>query len=175
MSGHRNSAFEAGKKLRDIPIEFVSAGLLEGTIKERKPLSVHELGSESDDESVAPSSSLSVSPPDTTKAMAQMTIRSPSPAASEVSSECSDQVVFRGRGNTSVPLSTTTSRVESPLPEKQAVAIGETVNNVIEKANARAQSIAAQVAGSASIPVADVHVQPKVNVSVRVKGIVRNQ
>lgn len=157
-----------------MPVEFVSAGLLEGTIKEPKSLSTHELGSESDDESVAPSSS-SVSPPDTTRAMAQMAIRSPSPAVSEAPSECSDQVVFRGRGTTSAPLSTTTtSRVESPLPEKQAVAANEVLDKVIEEANTRAQSIAARVAESASISAEDVHVHPKVSVSVRVKGIVQN-
>ncbi|KAF9701593.1 hypothetical protein EKO04_000561 [Ascochyta lentis] len=169
VSGHRKSAFEAGKKLRNMPVQFVSAGLLEGTLKQRDQVSAPDSASASGDESVAPSTPSSAPPPDNTRAMAQMAIRSPSPAASEASSESSDEVLFRGRGNASAPLSTTTSRVESPLPQKQAVAVAEAVNNAVDEANAKAQSVAAQVAESASLPVDDVHVQPKINVSIRVK------
>lgn len=166
--GHRKNAFESGKKLRDMPVQFVSAGLLEGTIKEREQVNA-ESGSESDDESVAPSTSSSTSPPDNTNAMAQMAIRSPSPALSEASSGSSDEVIFQGRGNTSAPLSTTTSRVETPLPQKQVAAVAEAVNDAVEETKKKAEAVAAQVAESTSIPV---EVQPKLNVSIRVKGMV---
>jgi hypothetical protein len=172
--GHRKNAFEAGKKLRNMPVEFVSAGLLEGTLKERddKVNASDDSGSESNGESVAPSTSSSVLPPDNnTRAMAQMAIRSPSPALSDASGSSSDEVVFQGRANTSAPLSTTASRVESPLPQKQAVAVAEAVTAAVEEANAKAEAVAEQVAESASLPVEHVHVKPKVNVSIRVKGM----
>ncbi|KAH3992907.1 protein SQS1 [Parastagonospora nodorum] len=94
MSNHRTAAFETGKKLRQMPIQFVSAGHLEGTIK--KDLLPAELAvSESDNDSPAPSSPSSTQ--ENTDAMAHMAIRSPSPAASDTSSS-SDEVVFKGRG-----------------------------------------------------------------------------
>ncbi|KAF3047439.1 hypothetical protein E8E12_006504 [Didymella heteroderae] len=171
--GHRKNAFEAGKKLRNMPVEFVSAGLLQGTLKEPEKVNATDdsgSGSESNGESVAPSTSSSALPPDNnTRAMAQMAIRSPSPALSEASSGSSDEVVFQGRANTSAPLSTTASRVESPLPQKQAVAVAKAVTAAVEKANEKAEAVAEQVAESASLPVEDVQVKPKVNVSIRVK------
>lgn len=174
--GHRKNAFEAGKKLRNMPVEFVSAGMLEGTIKDKEKqevkAAVPDSGSESDGESIAPSTSSSMSPPDNTRAMAQMAIRSPSPALSEASSGSSDEVIFQGRGNSSAPLSMSTSRVESPLPQKQVNAVAEAVNNAVHVANAKVEAVAAQVAASASVPVEDVQVQPNINVSIRVKGIV---
>ncbi|KAH7394101.1 hypothetical protein DE146DRAFT_679373 [Phaeosphaeria sp. MPI-PUGE-AT-0046c] len=93
-SSHRSAAFDSGKKLRHLPIHFVSAGHLEGTIKEQLPL-VESAEPESDDNSPAPSSLSSTQ--DNTDAMAHMAIRSPSPAASDASSS-SDEVVFQGRG-----------------------------------------------------------------------------
>jgi hypothetical protein len=93
VSSHRTTAFEAGKKLRHLPIEFVSAGHLEGTLKEHLPSA--ESASESEDNSPAPSSPSSTQ--ENTDAMAHMAIRSPSPAVSDVSSS-SDEVVFQGRG-----------------------------------------------------------------------------
>jgi len=77
-----------------MPIHFVSAGQLEGTIKER-PLPAEPAGSESESESAPPSSPSSTQ--ENTDAMAHMAIRSPSPAASDASSS-SDEVVFQGRG-----------------------------------------------------------------------------
>lgn len=151
-----------------MPVQFVSAGLLEGTIKEREQVNA-ESGSESDDESIAPSTSSSLSPPDNTTAMARMAIRSPSPAPSEASSSSGDEVVFQGRGNTSAPLSTTQSRVESPLPQKQAAAVAEAVTHAVEETKEKAEAVASQVAGSTSLPV---EVRPKVNISIRVKGTV---
>lgn len=157
-----------------MPVHFVSAGLLEGTIKDREQekekLSGPDSASDSDTDSVAPSTSSSASPPDNTRAMAHMAIRSPSPALSEVSSGSSDEVVFHGRGNTSAPLSTTASRVESPLPQKPPVAVAEAVNHAVQEATAKAQAVAAQVAESASLPAEHVQVQPKLNVSIRIKG-----
>ncbi|UPX19485.1 squalene synthetase-like protein [Ascochyta rabiei] len=176
VSGHRKSAFEAGKKLRNMPVQFVSAGLLQGTLEEPEPepVSADDSASADDDETPAPSPSSSAPPPDNTRAMAHMVIRSPSPAVSHASSESSDEVLFRGRGNTSAPLSTATSRVESPLPQKQAVAVPVAVaaarDTAVKGANANAQSVAARVAESTSRLVEDVHVQPKINVSIRVKN-----
>lgn len=94
MSNHRTAAFETGKKLRQMPIQFVSAGHLEGTIK-KNLLPAEPAVSESDDDSPAPSSPSSTQ--ENADAMAHMAIRSPSPAASDTSSS-SDEVVFKGRG-----------------------------------------------------------------------------
>lgn len=173
--GHRKNAFEAGKKLRNMPVEFVSAGLLQGTLKEPEKVNAttatDDSGSESNDDSDAPSTSSSALPPDNNaRAMAQMAIRSPSPALSEASSGSSDEVVFQGRANTSAPLSTTASRVESPLPQKQVAAVAEAVNAAVEEASAKAEAVAEQVAESASLSAEAVQVKPKVNVSIRVKG-----
>ncbi|KAH7085553.1 hypothetical protein BKA63DRAFT_459137 [Paraphoma chrysanthemicola] len=107
-SNHRSAAFDASKKLRHLPVQFVSAGHLEGTIKETilrdRPAQV-----ESDNDSPAPSS-LSCSQ-DNAVAMAQMAIRSPSPTVSEASSS-SDEVVFQGRGQVGAlkPALVTTSK-----------------------------------------------------------------
>jgi len=101
-SGHRSTAFEAGKKLRHLPISFVSAGCLEGTITEKVAMPATpsppglNLGSPFDGN------------PD---ALAQMTIRSPSrsPSVSSVASSTSSEeiVVFRGRGHAGAPLNAT--------------------------------------------------------------------
>ncbi|KAL5121197.1 squalene synthetase-like protein, partial [Pleosporales sp. CAS-2024a] len=96
MSNHRSTAFDIAKKLRQMPIQFVSAGHLEGTIKEHLPC-MRPPGSASDDhddDSPLPSSPSSTQ--DNTDAMAHMAIRSPSPAHSDASSS-SDEVVFKGR------------------------------------------------------------------------------
>ncbi|KAF1946462.1 hypothetical protein EJ02DRAFT_234026 [Clathrospora elynae] len=100
MSQNRSAAFEAGKKLRHMPIHFISAGRLEGTIQQRLP-DAELAESESSAESLEPSSPSS-SAPDNTNAMAHMAIRSPSPAPSEASSSSADEVVFTGRGPPSV-------------------------------------------------------------------------
>jgi hypothetical protein len=93
MSKHRSSAFDAGKKLRHLKIEFVSAGCLEGTIKEMMP-ALPEETTEDHAESASPALD--------SNAMASMTIRSPSPAPS-TSSSSEDEIVFKGRGGTSAP------------------------------------------------------------------------
>ncbi|KAF1843811.1 uncharacterized protein K460DRAFT_342403 [Cucurbitaria berberidis CBS 394.84] len=126
MSNHRTAAFEAGKKLRHMPIHFVSAGRLEGTIKEPMPipaLDLAELGSEN--ESTTPSSPASTSShhttPDNTRAMAHMALRSPSPVASDTSSS-GDEVVFRGRGHTPAvhATQTTASPAQQPTTHEKA-------------------------------------------------------
>lgn len=95
MSNHRSSAFDSSKRLRHMPVAFVSAGRLEGTVKEK----------DSQLESSAVSTSPSVLPPPSrspvaTEALAQMTIRSPSPTPSATSSMSSEEiVVFRGRAH----------------------------------------------------------------------------
>jgi hypothetical protein len=93
QANHRTSAFETGKKLRHLPIEFVSAGHLEGTLKHQLP-PAEPAESGSADDSPAPSSPSSTQ--DNTAAMAHMAIRSPSPAVSDASTS-SDEVVFQGR------------------------------------------------------------------------------
>jgi hypothetical protein len=97
-----------------MPIQFVSAGHLEGTLKERIPdveLAQAE-ASDSSAESVAPSSPSST--PDTIEAMAHMAIRSPSPALSEASSSSADEVLFRGRGAQPVTPVATSSTTHAP-------------------------------------------------------------
>ncbi|OAF99807.1 uncharacterized protein CC84DRAFT_1191148 [Paraphaeosphaeria sporulosa] len=106
MSSHRSSAFDSTKKLRHMPIAFVSAGCLEGTVKEKPPPV---------DSTHGPASPSLPQSPVATVALAQMTIRSPSPALSAASSGASSEelIVFRGRGHT--PL----TQNESPsLPKK---------------------------------------------------------
>ncbi|KAJ4365749.1 squalene synthetase-like protein [Neocucurbitaria cava] len=111
MSNHRTAAFEAGKRLRHMPVQFISAGHLEGTIKGRMPV-VQAAEPESGSEPTAPSSPASAPPhrkaPDHTHAMAQMAIRSPSPAASDTSSSA-DEVLFRGRGQVAAASATETT------------------------------------------------------------------
>lgn len=70
-----------------MPITFVSAGCLQGTVEE-KP----EPEPKSEDQ-----------PNKATEALAQMSIRSPSPAPSASSSASGELVVFRGRGHNPLP------------------------------------------------------------------------
>ncbi|KAF2658142.1 hypothetical protein K491DRAFT_296702 [Lophiostoma macrostomum CBS 122681] len=83
-SNHRSSAFDSGKKLRFLKVDFVSAGLLEGTIPVKQ---------------TPPSPPSPADPSASLTAMANMAIRSPSPTPS-VSSSSEDEVVFQGRGST---------------------------------------------------------------------------
>ena len=80
-SSHRAGAFNYSRNLRHMPVEFVSAGLLAGTLPER--------------EKPSPPS------PVAADAFAQMRISSPSPAPSEASlssrASSEEQIVFRGR------------------------------------------------------------------------------
>jgi len=103
MASHPTAAFDAGKKLRHMPIRFVSAGCLQGTIEERPPAvkPASDSDSASASASIAASSSCSP-PPDNTAAMAHMALRSPSPTLSD-SSSSRDEVVFRGRGQEPLP------------------------------------------------------------------------
>jgi hypothetical protein len=102
-SGHRSTAFDAGKKLRHLPISFVSAGCLEGTIKDQVA------------EPVEPAPATSSAPDVNQDAFAHMTIRSPSRSlsvSSLVSSASSEEVVvFRGRGHAD-----TLVKATSPMP-----------------------------------------------------------
>ncbi|KAK3207294.1 hypothetical protein GRF29_103g455078 [Pseudopithomyces chartarum] len=95
MSSHRSPAFDSAKKLRHMPIAFVSAGCLEGTVKEKEP------ALEPSVPAPAPTAAFPPCSPVATEALAQMTIRSPSPAPSAASSASSEEViVFRGRIHT---------------------------------------------------------------------------
>ncbi|KAF2704347.1 hypothetical protein K504DRAFT_462904 [Pleomassaria siparia CBS 279.74] len=91
-SSHRSHAFEPGKQLRNLKIEFVSSGYLEGTIKQEKK----------EEETPVMES------PNNTPTMADLSIRSASPSPSN-SSSSEDEVVFRGRGTTSFTQASTTS------------------------------------------------------------------
>ncbi|KAG9192398.1 hypothetical protein G6011_11132 [Alternaria panax] len=99
VSSHRTAAFETGKKLRHMPIEFISAGHLESTLKKLDMPEVETAQAESDSSAESNTPSSPSSTPDNTTAMAHMAIRSPSPALSHVSSSSADEVLFRGRGN----------------------------------------------------------------------------
>jgi hypothetical protein len=44
MSVHRSSAYDSAKKLRHMPVAFVSAGCLEGTVKEKPSVVPTALG-----------------------------------------------------------------------------------------------------------------------------------
>jgi hypothetical protein len=127
-SSHRTTAFEAGKKLRHLPIQFVSAGHLEGTLQEH--LLSAESASESEDNSPAPSSPSSTH--ENTDAMAHMAIRSPSPAVSDVSSS-SDEVVFQGRGH--VPPNQHQPRA---IPIRTRASIAEPVTRAAAKVDIKA-------------------------------------
>ncbi|KAL5387034.1 hypothetical protein PMIN04_011504 [Paraphaeosphaeria minitans] len=121
MSSHRSSALDSTKKLRHMPIAFVSAGCLEGTVKEKPP---------SIEPTHGPASPSPPQSPVATAALAQMTIRSPSPApsaASDSSGASSEElIVFRGRGHT--PL----TRNDSPSLPTQAGTTSVVVSLTIE-------------------------------------------
>jgi hypothetical protein len=102
-SSNRSRAFASDTKLRYSKVEFVSAGLLEGTIKEKTPAAP-----------TSPTAPVSGSPVNVA-AMAKMTIRGPSPSPSISSSE--DEIVFRGRGTTPFSQATALSTaVTNPTP-----------------------------------------------------------
>ncbi|KAL6705260.1 squalene synthetase-like protein [Coniothyrium glycines] len=116
MSNHRTAAFEAGKKLRHMPVHFISAGHLEGTIKERKPAAGACHVESEEESSLPPSSPMSLQLADNTHAMAHMAIRSPSPASSQASSSA-DEVVFKGRAQISQQ-SPATAFAKTTMPER---------------------------------------------------------
>jgi hypothetical protein len=124
-----------------MPIQFVSAGHLEGTLKKRTPdiELAKAVESESSAESVAPSSPSSTTP-DNTQAMAHMALRSPSPALSAASSSSADEVLFRGRG--ALPPVTPVARPqESILVSTPQLTAASTADDTISAAEtARAQT-----------------------------------
>jgi hypothetical protein len=118
-----------------MPIQFVSAGHLEGTLKNRMPdveLAQAE-ESMSSAESVAPSSPSSTTP-ETTRAMAHMAIRSPSPALSEASSSSADEVLFRGRGAQPVATADITQAPKVTPAAKQPVSSEATTDRLPQQA-----------------------------------------
>ncbi|KAF2121719.1 hypothetical protein BDV96DRAFT_482547 [Lophiotrema nucula] len=104
LASHRSRAFDTGRKLRLERVEFVSAGLLEGTIKEKEPPREKQ---EADHNNAPSEESTTASP-----AMEKMAIRSPSPSLSSSSEEV---VLFRGRGGVSL----THSTEACPAPTKR--------------------------------------------------------
>lgn len=164
MSSHRTAAFEAGKKLRHMPIEFISAGHLEGTLKklDMPEVETAQVSSDSSAESITPSSPSST--PDNTTAMAHMAIRSPSPAPSEASSSSADEVLFRGRGNQSSTAPTATSSTQQaptatpatpatkPQPSENATARPSQPDSATEIPSVRTPELTAtSTAGHASV------------------------
>ncbi|KAF2685804.1 hypothetical protein K458DRAFT_300352 [Lentithecium fluviatile CBS 122367] len=115
-SGHRSTAFDAGKKLRRMPITFVSAGLLEGTIKEMAPKVV----------TPAPAS------PVNSDALAQMTIHSASRSPSLASSASSEEevVVFRGRNHTPLNATPAISSIFGPSASVAAATVASSSRNL---------------------------------------------
>jgi len=115
-SSHRTAAYEAGKNLRHMPIQFISAGHLEGTLKKVIP-AVEPAQAETPESSAESLTSPSpLSTPDNTDAMAHMAIRSPSPALSEASSSA-DEVLFRGRGNQAPVAPATATKQPTPTED----------------------------------------------------------
>lgn len=147
MSNHRTTAFEAGKKLRHIPIQFVSAGHLVGTINEHSCPNTTRCSTPS----CSPSSPASTH--DTTRAIGQMAIRSPSPAASNASSSA-DEVVFKGRGQSLLLPST---------PLKSAVAANG------PSASPRPAQVSASTDVQYSASMVKIEARPSGDVSIRIK------
>lgn len=106
-----------------MPIQFISAGHLEGTLKEPLP-PVEPAPPESESDSISASSPSSADSPSNTRAMAQMAIRSPSPAASDVSSSSGDEVVFMGRGkNMPPPPAVSTAAQTADIPATKVASV----------------------------------------------------
>ncbi|CAI6338939.1 unnamed protein product [Periconia digitata] len=129
-SNHRTTAFDSSKKLRNMPIAFVSAGFLEGTLEKK---------------SVPPleSKDRPVSPPDVnTQEMADMTIHSSSPSPSVASSSgasSEEVVVFKGRAQ---PQS-------APSIEQSADAPSDNTRPTNEHAKSTVTSLTVAMASSA--------------------------
>ncbi|KAH7138348.1 hypothetical protein B0J11DRAFT_500574 [Dendryphion nanum] len=133
MATHRSQAFDSEKRLRDRKVTFVSAGYLEGTIKENireDPFLVQEPYSPLP---TIPTSELDRNidtdmdhqPPEPANAMARMTIRSPCPAPSTSSlSSSEDEVIFCGRGVTTGASITTTTTKTTPGHQTNESATG---------------------------------------------------
>ncbi|KAF2641346.1 hypothetical protein P280DRAFT_468978 [Massarina eburnea CBS 473.64] len=122
-SNHRTAAFDSGKKLRHMPIAFVSAGLLQGTLEDKPAAPAAPA-----EPAMPPSPSLDAND------LAQMTIRSPSPSPSavSVSSDSSEEVVvFRGRGQPPLARASIEKRVEKS-PVKQVANSSEVATTAAE-------------------------------------------
>ena len=117
MSSHRSTAFDRDKKLRYSKVEFVSAGMLEGTVPGRRPP-----GTELARKASFCDKSPTCSDLPAAVAMAQMSIRSrtPSPAPSS-STSSEDEVVFRGRDTTPF----TQATAPSTTPTRVTASSGE--------------------------------------------------
>ncbi|KAF2257553.1 hypothetical protein CC78DRAFT_538439, partial [Lojkania enalia] len=114
LSTHRSRAFDPDRKLRLLKIDFVSAGRLEGTIKEHQgDHDGHDHLAEDKQEDEDPPIATAAESPTTVQTMAKIAIRSPSPSPSA----SSEEVVFKGRGVT-VSNSSMPSK-ESPASARQ--------------------------------------------------------
>lgn len=167
MSNNRTAAYEQGKKLRHMPVHFVSAGHLEGTIKERIP-AAPESDSNSGAESVAASSPVSSTSTDNTHAMAHMVIRSPSPALSQASSS-SDEVVFRGRGQP-LAASTCPSQIR---PNTDAPTSSSSTSYALDQPMTKQLASNSSAAVAAASSSENVHLKPSVKKDVLVKESVQ--
>ncbi|KAF2011807.1 hypothetical protein BU24DRAFT_289563 [Aaosphaeria arxii CBS 175.79] len=133
-SGHRTHTFESGTKLRHRPVQFVSAGLLQGTIPQ-KEFSALPVGLKTVQDTAISLESLSgrhaikVRGPEpepepehivaaaTASAIAQLSIRSESPQLHGQNSDSSseDEIVFQGRSAMPAP----TISNFAPAPQKE--------------------------------------------------------
>lgn len=148
VSNHRTTAFKEGNNLRHMPIQFVSAGHLQGTLKENLPdvKPAQEDPSQSSSESAAPS--LPSPTLDNAEAMAQMAIRSPSPAPSDASSS-TDEVLFRGRC-IQPPAAPVVTADKTPAPPVTTTAKDSTSDQSVPPTEAAATQVSVELSISTS-------------------------
>ncbi|KAF5846917.1 hypothetical protein GGP41_003169 [Bipolaris sorokiniana] len=148
VSNHRTTAFKEGNNLRHMPIQFVSAGHLQGTLKENLPdvKPAQEDPSQSSSESAAPS--LPSPTLDNAEAMAQMAIRSPSPAPSDASSS-TDEVLFRGRC-IQPPAAPVVTADTTPAPPVTTTAKDSTSDQSVPPTEAAATQVSVELSISTS-------------------------
>ncbi len=126
MTKHRTLAFESSRKLRHSPVQFVSAGFLQGTIRERIPAAISV---KSASQSTSPAPPLSPPLSDNTDAVAHMTIRSRSPSLSlSEGSSNADQVVFTGRGRKDAPILPQAVSAMSSTPSADVTQLSSVIN-----------------------------------------------
>ncbi|KAF2730266.1 hypothetical protein EJ04DRAFT_567924 [Polyplosphaeria fusca] len=106
-TNHRSRAFEPDRKLRLLPVGFVSAGCLVGTVPDK----------EEGTGPPAPFATPDSPADDASKLLATMALRSSSPSNS---SDVSDEIVFQGRGPTPAIVAPDTGPVALAAPTSDA-------------------------------------------------------
>lgn len=130
-SAHRSTALDPSTKLRHMPVSFVSAGCLEGTIK--------EIASQPAGALPAPPSPLDLA------TLAQMTLQAPSrsPSVSSLASNASSEevVVFRGRGSILAASTLAISAVQPSMTTNQPSTAASSLNAPLNAIQPTAPSI----------------------------------